>query len=39
VAWLVADDCFTTGETLQVSGGAQLGRLPDSAELRELRKA
>lgn len=38
VAWLVADDCFMTGETMQVSGGAQLGRMPDPAELRELRK-
>ncbi len=39
VCWLLADDCFTTGETVQVSGGAQLGRLPNSAEFRELRKA
>jgi len=39
VTWLLADDCFTTGETVQVSGGAQLGRLPNSAEFRELRKA
>lgn len=39
VAWLLTDDCFTTGETVQVSGGAQLGRLPNSAEFRELRKA
>lgn len=39
VDWLLANDCFTTGETIQVSGGAQLGRLPHSAEFRELRKA
>jgi len=34
VAWLAADDCFTTGETIAVSGGAQLMRLPTGAELR-----
>lgn len=34
VAWLASDDCFTTGETLAVSGGAQLLRLPTGAELR-----
>ena len=34
VAWLAADDCFTTGETIAVSGGAQLLRLPTGAELR-----
>ncbi len=39
VAWLASRDCFSTGEIVQVSGGAQLGRLPNSAELRELRKA
>ncbi|GAA4759411.1 SDR family NAD(P)-dependent oxidoreductase [Sphingomonas daechungensis] len=34
VAWLASDDCFTTGETIAVSGGAQLLRLPTGAELR-----
>jgi NAD(P)-dependent dehydrogenase (short-subunit alcohol dehydrogenase family) len=34
VAWLASDDCFTTGETIPVSGGAQLLRLPTGAELR-----
>jgi NAD(P)-dependent dehydrogenase (short-subunit alcohol dehydrogenase family) len=34
VAWLAADDCFTTGETIAVSGGAHLLRLPTGAELR-----
>lgn len=34
VAWLASDDCFTTGETIAVSGGAQLMRLPTGAELR-----
>ena len=34
VAWLAARDCFTTGETIAVSGGAQLLRLPTGAELR-----
>ena len=34
VSWLAADDCFTTGETIAVSGGAQLLRLPTGAELR-----
>ena len=34
VAWLAADDCFTTGETIAVSGGAHLLRLPTRAELR-----
>lgn len=34
VAWLASNDCFTTGETLAVSGGAQLLRLPTGAELR-----
>jgi len=39
VAWLTSDDCFTTGETIQVSGGAQLGRLPNKNDFKELRKA
>lgn len=34
VAWLAARDCFTTGQTIAVSGGAQLLRLPTAAELR-----
>lgn len=34
VSWLAARDCFTTGETIAVSGGAQLLRLPTGAELR-----
>lgn len=34
VSWLAADDCFSTGETLQISGGAQLMRLPRGDELR-----
>jgi NAD(P)-dependent dehydrogenase (short-subunit alcohol dehydrogenase family) len=38
VAWLASADCFVTGETVQVSGGAQLGRLPDPGELRQIRE-
>jgi NAD(P)-dependent dehydrogenase (short-subunit alcohol dehydrogenase family) len=34
VAWLASEDCFTTGETIAVSGGAQLLRLPTGAELK-----
>jgi len=34
VAWLASDECFATGETLQISGGAQLLRLPRGDELR-----
>ena len=34
VSWLASDDCFATGETLQISGGAQLMRLPRGDELR-----
>ncbi|HEX7804368.1 MAG TPA: SDR family oxidoreductase [Pseudoxanthomonas sp.] len=34
VAHLVAEDCFITGEVVQVSGGAQLFRLPRSDELK-----
>lgn len=34
VAWLASPDCFTTGETIAVSGGAQLLRLPTAGELR-----
>lgn len=34
VSWLASDDCFATGETIQVSGGAQLMRLPRGDELR-----
>lgn len=39
VAWLVSPDCFTTGATIQLSGGAQLGRLPDKIDFKTLRKA
>ena len=34
VAHLAADDCFITGEIVQVSGGAQLCRLPRADELK-----
>ncbi|RYE75502.1 MAG: SDR family oxidoreductase [Oxalobacteraceae bacterium] len=34
VAHLVAPDCFITGEIVQVSGGAQLFRLPTTHELK-----
>lgn len=34
VSWLASGDCFATGETLQISGGAQLMRLPRGDELR-----
>ncbi|HEX8056961.1 MAG TPA: SDR family oxidoreductase [Novosphingobium sp.] len=34
VAHLVAEDCFISGEVVQVSGGAQLFRLPRSDELK-----
>jgi NAD(P)-dependent dehydrogenase (short-subunit alcohol dehydrogenase family) len=34
VAFLSATDCFITGEIIQVSGGAQLGRLPRADELK-----
>lgn len=39
ITWLAAEDCFTTGETIQVSGGAQLGRLPNKNDFKALRKA
>lgn len=39
VSWLAAEDCFVTGETIQVSGGAQLGRLPNKQDFKALRKA
>ncbi len=39
VAWLSSKDCFVSGEIVQVSGGAQLGSLPNGSELRNLRKA
>ncbi len=38
VAWLADPDCFTTGEIIQLSGGAQLGRLPLARELKHARK-
>ena len=34
VAWLASPDCFATGELIQVSGGAQLQRLPRGDELK-----
>lgn len=34
VAHLAAEDCFITGEIIQVSGGAQLCRLPRADELK-----
>lgn len=34
VAHLAAEDCFITGEIVQISGGAQLCRLPRADELR-----
>jgi 3-oxoacyl-[acyl-carrier protein] reductase len=34
VAWLSSPECFATGEVLQVSGGAQLTRLPRGDELK-----
>lgn len=34
VAHLASDDCFITGEIVQVSGGAQLCRLPRADELK-----
>ena len=39
VAWLASPECFTTGEIIQLSGGAQLGRLPDKSDFKMLRKA
>lgn len=35
VAWLARPGGFTTGETIQVSGGAQLGRLPRLSQIRQ----
>lgn len=37
VAWLASAECFATGETIQLSGGAQLGRLPRLSELKQAR--
>lgn len=37
VAWLADTSCFTTGDILQMSGGAQLGRLPRMDEIRQTR--
>ncbi len=34
IAYLAAGDCFTTGEIMQASGGAQLFRMPRFDELR-----
>ena len=38
VAHLAAPDCFISGEIVQVSGGAQLGRLPRSDEMKALER-
>ena len=38
VSWLSEDDCFANGETMQLSGGAQLGRLPRLDEIKEARR-
>lgn len=38
VGWLSDADCFANGEIVQLSGGAQLGRLPRLDELREARR-
>ena len=35
VAWLASPDCYMTGEIMQVSGGAQLMRMPFAGELRK----
>lgn len=37
-AWLADPACFMTGEIVQLSGGAQLGRLPTAGELKQARK-
>jgi NAD(P)-dependent dehydrogenase (short-subunit alcohol dehydrogenase family) len=34
VSYLAARDCYSTGEILHVSGGAQLCRLPRADEIR-----
>ncbi len=39
VAWLADPACFTTGEIVQLSGGAHLGRMPNLNEIREARKS
>ena len=31
--WLASDDCFMTGENLQVNGGLTLRRNPSTAEI------
>lgn len=36
-SWLTQPDCFITGEIIQLSGGAQLGRLPLPRELKQVR--
>jgi NAD(P)-dependent dehydrogenase (short-subunit alcohol dehydrogenase family) len=35
VAWLAGPRCSASGETIQVSGGAQLGRLPRLSQIRQ----
>lgn len=37
VAWLADPRCFTTGDIINMSGGAQLGRLPRMDEIRQAR--
>ncbi len=38
-AWLADPACFMTGEIIQLSGGAQLGRLPTARELKQARNS
>lgn len=38
-AWLADPDCFMTGGIIQLSGGAQLGRLPTARELKQARNS
>ena len=38
VAYLSADDCFVTGEILNVSGGARLGKLPRADDFKALQQ-
>jgi len=38
-AWLADPACFITGEIVQISGGAQLGRLPTARELKQARNS
>ncbi|MFT6032436.1 MAG: 2-hydroxycyclohexanecarboxyl-CoA dehydrogenase [Arenicella sp.] len=36
VAWLCSDDCFMSGQNLQINGGNSLTRLPSGSELAAL---